>query len=74
MPSASIGAALAFTGGMYTGGSIFLIAVGAILYFAVSYRVPGVNLPMVGLILMVVGVISLLFAMISTATTRRRPT
>jgi hypothetical protein len=59
---------------MYTGGSIFLIAVGAILYFAVSYRVPGVNLPMVGLILMVVGVISLLFAVISTATTRRRPT
>jgi len=59
---------------MYTGGSIFLIAVGAILYFAVSYRVPGINVPMVGLILMVVGVISLLFAVISTATTRRRPT
>jgi hypothetical protein len=59
---------------MYTGGSIFLIAVGAILYFAVSYRVPGVNLPMVGLILMVVGLISLLFSIISIGTTRRRPT
>jgi hypothetical protein len=59
---------------MYAGGSVFLIAVGAILYFAVSYRVPGVNLPTVGLILMVVGLVSLMFSIVSTATTRRRPT
>jgi hypothetical protein len=59
---------------MYAGGSIFLIALGAILYFAVSYRVPGVNLPMVGLILMVVGVIAFLFTAISGATTRHRLT
>ncbi len=56
---------------MYAGGSLFLIAVGAILYWAVSYRVPGVNLPMVGLILMVIGVAGLLFSMIGAATWRR---
>ncbi len=63
---------LAFFGPVYAGGSIFLIAIGAILYFAVTLRVPGVNLPMVGLILMVVGVVGLLLSMISTATTHRR--
>jgi len=56
---------------MYAGGSIFIIAIGAILYWAVSYRVPGVNIPMIGLILMVVGVVGLLFSLIATATWRR---
>lgn len=56
---------------MYTGGSLFLIAIGAILYFAINYRVPGVDLHMVGLILMVIGVIGVLFSLISSATTRR---
>jgi len=56
---------------MYAGGSIFLIAIGAILYWAVNYRVPGVNLPMVGLILMVIGGVGLLLGLISMAT--RRP-
>jgi hypothetical protein len=59
---------------MYAGGSLFLIAVGAILYWAVTYRVAGVNVPMVGLILMVIGVVGLLFSMIASATTRRRLT
>jgi hypothetical protein len=53
------------------GGSLFLIAIGAILYWAVTYSVSGVNLRMVGLILLVVGLVGLLFAIISTATTRR---
>jgi uncharacterized RDD family membrane protein YckC len=49
---------------MYSGGSLFLIAVGAILYWAITYRAPGVDLHMVGLILMVVGLVGLLFALI----------
>jgi Domain of unknown function (DUF6458) len=57
---------------MYAGGALFLITIGAILYFAVSFHVTGVDLHMVGLILMAIGVIGLLFSMISAATTRRR--
>jgi hypothetical protein len=59
---------------MYAGGSLFLIAIGAILYWAVTFRVPGVNIPMVGLILMVIGVVGLLFGIIGAATTRHRVT
>jgi hypothetical protein len=57
---------------MYAGGSIFVIAVGAILYWAVHYHIQGISLPTVGLILMVVGAISLLFSLLSSATWRRR--
>ena len=57
---------------MYAGGSFFLIAIGAILYWAISFHVNGVNLHMVGLILMVIGVVGVLFSMISAATARRR--
>jgi Domain of unknown function (DUF6458) len=57
---------------MYTGGSLFLIAIGAILYWAVSFRVAGVNLPMIGLILMIIGVIGVLFSLIGSATQRHR--
>jgi hypothetical protein len=57
---------------MYAGGSLFLIAVGAILYWAVSYHAPGVSLPMVGLILMIVGAAGLLLSIIASAT-RHRP-
>jgi hypothetical protein len=42
------------------GTSIFLIAVGAILKYAVTANVSGVNLDTVGVILMVVGVVGLL--------------
>lgn len=66
------GAALASTEIMYAGGSIFLIAVGAILHWAVTFRVPGVNLPMVGLILMVAGGIGLVLSLFGSATTRHR--
>jgi protein-S-isoprenylcysteine O-methyltransferase Ste14 len=44
------------------GTSIFLIAVGAILKFAVTAEVSGVDLDTVGLILMVVGGIGLLLS------------
>ena len=57
---------------MYAGGALFLIAIGAILYWAVTLHVNGVDVHMVGMILMAIGVIGLLFSMISAATTRRR--
>jgi hypothetical protein len=40
---------------MTVGGSIFLIAVGAILYFATNLRVAHVSIDTVGLILMIAG-------------------
>jgi hypothetical protein len=48
---------------MGIGTSIFLIAVGAILKFAVTASVAGVKLEVVGLILMIVGVVGLLMSL-----------
>ena len=42
---------------MRIGASLFLIAVGAILYFAVTATLAGIDIQIVGLILMVIGVI-----------------
>ena len=47
---------------MGIGTSIFLIAVGAILKYAVTANVSGVDLDTVGVILMVVGVVGLLLS------------
>jgi Domain of unknown function (DUF6458) len=47
---------------MGIGTSIFLIAVGAILKYAVTANVSGVDLDVVGVILMVVGAIGLLLS------------
>ena len=60
---------------MGIGTSIFLIAVGAILYFAVNASVSGLEISTVGLILMIVGVIGLLISLFYTtlATRRRAP-
>jgi hypothetical protein len=49
---------------MGIGTSIFLIAVGAILDFAVNWRVQGVDLHTVGAILMIVGAIGLVLSLI----------
>jgi hypothetical protein len=49
---------------MGIGVSIFLIAVGAILKFAITARANGVDLGTVGVILMVVGAIGLLASLI----------
>ena len=49
---------------MGIGTSIFLIAVGAVLKYAVTATVSGVNLNTVGVILMVVGVIGLLLSLL----------
>jgi len=53
------------TGGI--GGSLVLIALGAILYWAVSAEAEGFNINMIGLILLVVGVIGLVLTLIMTA-------
>ena len=49
---------------MGIGASLFLIAIGAILTWAVNVSTSGVNLNMVGVILMVVGAIGLLLSLI----------
>jgi hypothetical protein len=49
---------------MTIGGSLFLIAVGAILAFAVTDSVAGIDLPTVGWILMVVGVVGLVLGLV----------
>jgi hypothetical protein len=49
---------------MGVGASIVLIAVGGILAWAVSAEIDGVNLNMVGIILLVVGAIGLLLSLI----------
>jgi hypothetical protein len=45
------------------GTSIFLIAVGAILKFAVTASVSGVDLDTVGVILIIVGIVGLLLSL-----------
>lgn len=58
------------------GVSIFLLAVGAILTWAVNVTVQGLDLEVVGVILMIVGAIGLLFSLLflSSLTDRRRGT
>lgn len=49
---------------MGIGVSIFLIAVGAILSFAVEASAEGININTVGIILMIVGAVGLLASML----------
>jgi hypothetical protein len=53
-------------------GSIFLIAVGAILRFATHFHVKGLDLQTVGLILMIAGVVGLIVAVWQWAVWSRR--
>jgi len=53
-------------------GSIFLIAVGAILRFATHLHVKGLDLRTVGLILMIAGVVGLIIAVWQWAVWSRR--
>ncbi|MDQ4041895.1 MAG: DUF6458 family protein [Actinomycetota bacterium] len=48
---------------MALGTALFLLAVGAILRYAVSDSLEGIDLPTVGLILMIVGVVGLLISL-----------
>ena len=61
---------------MRIGSSLFLIAVGAILYFAVTATLVGIDIQTVGLILMVIGVIGfaleIFFGRREAASTRSR--
>ena len=56
---------------MRIGASLVLIALGAILKFAVTKSVNGIDLETVGVILMVVGAVGLLITLV-LMTTRRR--
>lgn len=56
---------------MSIGGSIFIIAVGAILRFAVTADVAGVDLRTVGLILMIAGGVALVIALTLLALANR---
>lgn len=48
---------------MTIGTSLLLIAIGAILKYAVTAHVEGVNLHTVGLILMIVGIVGLMIGL-----------
>ena len=56
---------------MGIGTSLFLIAAGAILYFAVDADISGIEITTVGIILMVIGVIGLLISLFMLGTARR---
>jgi hypothetical protein len=49
---------------MRLGSSLFLIGVGAILYFAVTATLVGIDIQTVGLILMVIGVIGFVLTLV----------
>jgi hypothetical protein len=53
---------------MTSAGSLLLIAVGAILRYAVTASVSGVNLQTVGTILLIVGVVALVVSLIAEFT------
>ena len=56
---------------MTVGGSIFLVAVGAILRYAVTDSISGVNLATLGLILMIAGIVGLVIGLFMYANARR---
>jgi membrane-bound ClpP family serine protease len=56
---------------MRIGGSLMLIALGAILKFAVTAQVSGINVQAIGVILMIVGAIALVITAVWMSTRRR---
>jgi hypothetical protein len=56
---------------MTIGASVFLIAIGAILTFAVEKTVSGIDLDVVGIILMLAGALGILLDLIIFAPRRR---
>jgi uncharacterized protein DUF6458 len=58
---------------MTVGGSIFLVAVGAILRYAITDSISGVNLATIGLILMIAGIVGLVIGLFMYASARRTP-
>jgi hypothetical protein len=57
---------------MYIGSSIFMIALGAILKYAVTFAVAGIRIHTVGAILIVAGVISLIVSLLMEFAYARR--
>lgn len=57
---------------MTIGGSIFLIAVGAILTFAVKFTVVGIDIRIIGVILMAVGVLGIILSLLVWGPRSRR--
>lgn len=49
------------------GGSLFLIALGAVMYWAISVEAEGFSINTIGLILMIVGGVGLLISLFMTA-------
>jgi len=60
-------------GAMAVGTSLFLIALGAILRFAVQDSIEGVDLSTVGVILMIVGAVGLVIGLWMTRRATREP-
>ena len=58
---------------MSIGFNLFVVAVGAILYFAVTASVAGIDIATVGLILMIVGVLGLVITLVFLARGRGDP-
>lgn len=56
---------------MTVGSSIFLIALGAILRYAVTDSISGVDLTTIGLILIIAGVVGLVIGLFMMTTARR---
>jgi len=57
---------------MTIGASIFLIAVGAILKYAVDVSVQGIEIQTIGLILMIAGAVGLVIGLFLLTQTERR--
>ena len=57
---------------MAIGTSLFLIAVGAILRYAIDATVAGIDIQTAGLILMIIGVIGLAIGLFMITSERRR--
>ena len=57
---------------MYIGSSIFMIALGAILKFAVTATVAGFNIQTAGVILIIAGIIGLVVSLFLEASADRR--
>ena len=56
---------------MTIGASLFCIAVGAILKFAVTAQLAGIDLQTVGVILMIIGVLGLVLGLVLLGSRRR---
>jgi uncharacterized membrane protein YidH (DUF202 family) len=57
---------------MAIGTSIALIAIGAILRFAVDFEITGIQIHTVGLILMIVGILGLAIGLVMMIASNRR--